>query len=97
MSTNLRKTSKNEFEKDIFKLMINSPFGKTVENMQKHGDIKLVTTEMRRNCLVSESNYHSTKFFTKYLLAIEMCKTQILMNEPVCLGLLILDLSKTAM
>ena len=65
--------------------------------MRKHRNIKLVTTETRRNYLVSEPNYHTTKFFTENLLAIEMRKTQILMNKPVYLGLSILDLSETVM
>ena len=65
--------------------------------MRNHRNIKLVTTERRRNYLVSEPNYHTTKFFTKSLSAIEMRKTQILMNKPVYLGLSILDLSKTVM
>ena len=77
--------------------MNNADFGKTMENVRKHRNIKLVTTERRRNYLVSEPNYHTTKFFTENLLAIEMRKTQILMNKPVYLGLSILDLSKTVM
>ena len=70
-------------------------FIKTMENVRKHRDIKLVTTERRRNYLVSEPNYHTAKFFTENLLAIEMKKTQILMNKFVYLGLSLLDLSKT--
>ena len=81
----------------IFKLTNNSIFGKTMGNVQEHGDIKLVITEKRRNYLVSEVNYHTIKFFTEKLLAIEMRKTQILMNKPVYLSLLVLDLSKTAL
>ena len=62
--------------------------------MGKHRDIKLATTEKRRNYLVSESNDNTTKFFTPHLLAIEMKKkTEILMNKPLYLGLLILELS----
>ena len=67
--------------------MNNSIFGKTMENVRKHGDIKLVITERRRNYLVSELNYQTTKFFTENLLAMGMRKTQILMNEPVYLSL----------
>ena len=74
MNTNLRKKAKNDFEKDFFKLMNNAVFGKTMENMRKHRDIKLVPTERKRNYLVSEPNYHTTKFFTEDLLAIEMEK-----------------------
>ena len=63
--------------------------------MRKHRDIKLVTTKRRRNYLVSKPNYHTTKFFTQYLLAVEIKKaTQILMNKLVSLGLSILELSK---
>ena len=54
--------------------MNNAVFGKTIENVRKHRDIKLVTTDRRRNYLVSEPNYHTTKFFTENLLAIEMKK-----------------------
>ena len=75
----------------------NSVFGKTMENAQEHRDIKFVTTEKRRNYLVSEPKYLTTNFFTENLLVIEMRKTQILMNKPAYLGLLVLDLSKTVM
>ena len=68
-----------------------------MENVRKHRDIKLVTTERRRNYLVSEPNYHTAKFFTKHLLAIEMKKTEIHMNKRVCLGLSILELRKILM
>ena len=61
MNTELRKNAKNEFEKDFYKLKINSIYGKTVQNDRKHRDIKLVTTEYKRNKLAPEPNYHSTK------------------------------------
>ena len=94
-NTKLRQKAKNNLEKDFLKLMNNAFFGKNMENVRKHRNIKLVTTEMARNYLVSEPNSHTTKFFTKNLLAVEMRKYQILMNKPICLGLSILDLSKT--
>ena len=97
MNTKLKKKAKNSFEKDFFKLMNNSVFGKTMKNVRKHSNVKLVTTERRRNYLVSEPNYHAAKFFTENLLAIGMRKTQILMNKTFCLGLSTLDLSKTVM
>ena len=81
MYTDLRKKAKNDFKKYFFKLMNNAVFGKTMENVRKHRDIKLETTEKRRNYLVSEPNYHTTKFFTENLLVIEMKKTQIYMNK----------------
>ena len=97
MNTKYRKEAKNEFEKDFFKLMNNSVFGKTMENVRKHRDIKLVTTDEKRNKLVSEPNYHTTKHFSENLLAIEMKKTKVKMNKPVYLGMSILDISKTLM
>ena len=77
--------------------MNNSVFGKTMENVRKHGDIKLVTTDKRRNRLISESNYHTTKWFSECLLAIEMNKIKVKMNKPVYLGLSILEINKTVM
>ena len=82
--------------KDFFKLMKNSVFGKTMKNERKHGDIKLVTTNKRRNQLVSEPNYQTTKWFSENLLATEMKKTKVKMNKPVYL-LPLLDISKTLM
>ena len=72
------KNIKNDFQKDLFKLMNNVFFGKTMENVRKHRDLKLVTTERRRDYLVSEPNFHTTKIFTENLLAIEMKKAEIL-------------------
>ena len=83
MNTDLRKKAKTDFEKDFFKFMKNFVFGKTMENVIKHRDIKFVTTERRMNYLVSEPNYHTTKFFTEHLLEEEMKKTDIIMNKPV--------------
>ena len=95
INTNLRKKTKNNFEKDFFKFMNNSAFGKIMENVRKHGNIKLVATERRRNYLVSEPNYHTTKFFRENLLGVEMRKTQLLINKLVYICLAISDLSKT--
>ena len=91
----LKPYIENDFEKDFFKLMNNAVFGKSYGNCDKHRNIKLVTTERRRNYLVSEPNYHATKFFTENVLTIEMRKTQLLKNKPVYLGLSILDLGKS--
>ena len=77
--------------------MNNAVFRKRMENVRKHRDIKLVTTDKRRNQLVSEPNYHTTKYFSENLLAIEMKKTKVKMNKPVYLGMSILDISKTLM
>ena len=74
MNTKLGVEAKNNFEKDFFKLINNSVFGKTMENVTKHRDIKLVTTDVKRNKLVSEPNYHTIKRFSENLLAIKMKK-----------------------
>ena len=71
MNTELKKDARNDFEKYFYKLMNNAVFGKTMENVKKHQDIKLTTYE-RRNQLASEPNYHTTKYFSKNLVAIEM-------------------------
>ena len=63
MKTELRTEAKNDFEKDFFKLMNNAVFGKKMGNVRKHRDIKLVTTDKRRNRLASEPNCHTTKYF----------------------------------
>ena len=97
MNTKLRKEAQNGLEKYFFKLMNNSVFGKTMENVRKHRDIKLVTTDEKRNKLVSEPNYHTTKRFSENLLAIEMKKTKVKMNKPIYLGMSILDISQTLM
>ena len=70
-NTKLRIEAKNDFEKDFFKLMNNSVYGKTMENVRKHRDIHLVTTDSERKKLVSEPNYHTCKQFSEHLMAIE--------------------------
>ena len=97
MNTELGKIAKNEFEKDFYKLKINSIYSKTVQNDRKYRDIKSATTESKRNKLASEPNYHSTKCISKNLLVMEMKKTEVKMNKPIYLGKAVLDLSKTLM
>ena len=78
--------------------MNNFVFGKTMENVSKHRDIKLVTTEKEKRIkLVSQPNYHTTEQFSENLLAIEMKKTKVKINKPVYLGMSIVDVSKTVM
>ena len=96
MNAKLRTKAKNCFEKD-FKLMNNSVFGKIIGNVRKHRDIKLVTIDKRRNQLVLEPNYRTTKYFSENLLAIEMKKIKVKMNKPVYLTLSVLEISKTLM
>ena len=90
------KKQKITLKKKI-KLMYNAIFGKAMDNVRKHRDIKVVTTEKRINYLVSEPNCHTTKFFIENLLAVEMRKTQILINQPIYLGLSILEISTKVM
>ena len=97
MNTELRKASKKDFEKDFFKLMNNSVFRKTMENIRKHRDIKLVTTDKQRSKLVSEPNYHTINLISEDLSIIEMKKTKVKMNKRIYLGLSILEISKTLM
>ena len=97
MNTKLRKAAKNDFEKDLFKLMNNSVFGKTVENIRKHRDIKLVTTDKKKSKLVSEPNYHTINLISEDLSIIQMKKTKVKMNKPIYLGLSILEISKILM
>ena len=92
MNTELRKLAKDDFEKDLFKLMNNAVFGKTMENIRKHRDIKLVTADKKGNKLVSEPNYHTMNYISEDLSIIEMNKTKVKMNKPICSGLSILDI-----
>ena len=97
MNTELRKAAKIDFEKDLFKLMNNSVFGKTMENIRKHRYIKLVTTDKKRSKLVSEPNYHTINLISEDLSIIEIKKTKVKMNKPIYLGLPILEISKVLM
>ena len=72
-------------------------FGKTMKTVRKHRDIKLVKTDKRRNQLASKPNYHTTKYFSENLIAIEMKKVKLKMNKPIYLVMSILDISKTLM
>ena len=83
MNIELRTKAKNDFEKNLLKLMNYSVFGKTMKNVGKHRDIKIVITNRRRNQLVSEPNYHTTKQFSENLLATEMNKTGVKMEKPL--------------
>ena len=74
--------------------MNNSVFGKTMENIRTHREIKLVTTDKKRNKLVSEPNCHTINLISEHLSIIEMKKTKVKMNKPIYLGLSILEISK---
>ena len=94
MNTELRKNANNESDKDFFELMNSPVFGKTMENVRNYRNIKLVRTNKRRNQLVSEPNYHFTKYFSENLITIEMNKTNIKVNKPIYLGQSVLNISK---
>ena len=96
-NTNKRTLSKNDFEKNFFKLMNNSVFGKTMENLRKRVDVRLVTTKEKFLKLSSKPSYVSSKIFNENLVAVHKIKETLLMNRPAFVGACILDLSKTFM
>ena len=96
-NTQLRTAATNDFKKDFFKLMTNSVFGKTTENIRKHRNIKLVTTEEKYLHTVMHPNFKSGVLFGENLMGCEMGKIKVVMNKPVYLGQAILDLSKIMM
>ena len=97
MNTKLRTEAKNDFEKDFFKPNDNVISGKTMKNIRKQRDIKLVTTDKRRNQLLSESNYHTTKYFSENLIEIEIITAGVKINKTIYLDMSILGISKTLM
>ena len=96
-NTQLKTKAKNYFEKDFFKLMNNSVFGKTLENIRKHRNIKLVTTEKKYVRTVMKPNFKSGIRFDENLMGCEVGNIKVVMNKPVYLGQAILDLSKIIM
>ena len=96
-NTNLRTQAKNNFEKDFFKLMNNSVFGKTMENIRNRVNVKLVNTGEQFKKLTAKPNYESRKIFNENLVSVHMKKTSLTMNKPVYLGMSILELSKIVM
>ena len=96
-NTNKRKNAKNAFEKDFFKLMNNSVFGKTMENLRKRVDVRLVTDEKKLTKLASKPTYVSSKIFNENLVAVHKIKETLTLNRPAYVGMCILDLSKTLM
>ena len=96
-NTNKRKNAKNAFEKDFFKLMNNSVFGKTMENLRNRVDVRLVTDEKKLTKLASKPTYVSSKIFNDNLVAVHKIKETLTLNRPAYVGMCILDLSKTLM
>ena len=97
LNTNLRTEAKNNFEKDFFKLMNNSVFGKTMENIRNRKDIRLITSEKKALKLIAKRNFKHRTIFTENLVAVHMGKTNLVFNKPVYVGMCILDISKTLM
>ena len=96
-NTQLRTAATNDFEKDFFKLMNNSVFGKTMENIRKHRNIGLVTTEEKYLGTVMKTNFKSGVLFGENLMGCEMGKIKVVMNKPVYLSQVILDFTKIVM
>ena len=93
MNTKLKTEAKNEFKNDFFKLINNYVFEKTMEDIRKHRDIKLVTTDKIRNQLASKPNYHTTNYFPDNLMVIKMKKkTKVKINKPIYLGISIINI-----
>ena len=97
LNTELRTKGTTDFEKDFFKLMNNSVFGKTMENVRNRINVKLVINEKACNKLVKKSNFKSVNIFHENLIAVHMEKTTVRLNKPIQIGMTILDLSKTLM
>lgn len=96
-NTELRKNAKNEFEKDLFKLMNNAVFGKTMENIRKRVNIKLVSNENLLEKLIAKPEFLDVTIYSENLAAVHMMKKSIVYNKPIYIGLSVLDLSKTTM
>ena len=97
LNTNVRTKAKNDFEKDFFKLMNNSVFERTMENIEKRVDLRLVTKREEAMKLSSKPNYYSHTIFDEHLIAVHMKRSKLVYDKPIYLGMCILDLSKTLM
>lgn len=95
LNTELRTRSKNDFEKDFFKLMNNSVYGKTMKNIRSRVDIRLATDKSQAKKLICQPNYKRRTIFSGYLVAIHLGKTELIYNKPIYVGMSILDLSKS--
>ena len=96
-NTDLRKEAKNAFEKDFFKLMNNSPFGKTIQNIRKRQNVHILDNRKMADKLTSKPNFERLTIFDENLIAFRMKKTEVYFNKPIYVGQAILDLSKTLM
>ena len=96
-NTELRKEAQNAFEKDFFKLMNNSVFGKTIENIRKRQNVELIDNRKKPLKLTSKPHFDRATIFDEHLIAVHMKKTEVYFNKPTYVGQAILDLSKTLM
>ena len=94
LNTQLRTAAKNDFEKDFFKLMNNSVFGKTMENIRNRVNIKLITSEENALKLIAKPSFDRRTIFSENLIAVHLRKTKLFFNKPIYVGMSILDISK---
>jgi len=97
LNTELRTTATNDFEKDLFKQMNNTVFGKTMENIENYVDIRLVCDENEAIKLAAKATYDRFTIFDENLIAVHVKRTKLVYNKPIYLGMCTLDLSKTLM
>ena len=96
-NTTMRKNANSEFEKDFYKLMNNSVFGKTCENLKNRINVELVNNPIRMKKLCAKPSYKSFKIFNENLTAVHMAKPTLVLNRPIYVGFVVLDVSKLLM